>query len=130
MKRLRMAMATLALALAAGAATAESLEESIVAQLRAQGYGSVTVSRTLLGRIMIVAEGDDEVREIVVNPNTGEILRDYLRATTTRIARDEDRVQSGTAVMSGDDAAPDEVPERPVLETTSDFGDGPTEIVE
>lgn len=55
---------------------ADSLQAEIVAQLHEQGYRRVTVSRTFLGRIRINAELGHSLREIVVNPLTGEILRD------------------------------------------------------
>lgn len=56
---------------------AASVDEALVAQLYAQGYHSVQVSRTFLGRVKINAVLGDLRREIVVNPHTGEILRDY-----------------------------------------------------
>lgn len=64
----------LGLALPVGAAT---IEERIAAELRAQGYEILEENRTLLGRLRIVAENDQVRREIVLNPGTGEILRDY-----------------------------------------------------
>lgn len=36
----------------------------------------ISVSSTLLGRARIVATSQDGYREIIVNPRTGEILRD------------------------------------------------------
>lgn len=53
------------------------LADGIVSQLRAQGFTSVDVSTTLLGRVRILAESGASRREIVLNPRTGEILRDY-----------------------------------------------------
>lgn len=58
-------------------AFAQSFEESLVAQLREQGYASIVVSRTWLGRLRIDATMGEARREIVINPSTGEILRDY-----------------------------------------------------
>ena len=58
------------------------LADSIVSQLRAQGFTSVDVSTTLLGRVRILAEGAASRREIVLNPRTGEILRDYEESLT------------------------------------------------
>lgn len=55
---------------------ADNLQAEIVAQLHEQGYRRVTVSRTFLGRIRINAELGQSMREIVMNPLTGEILRD------------------------------------------------------
>lgn len=67
----------LVLTLWTGTAWAQSGTDAITRQLKAQGYTSVEVSRTLLGRARIVAKRPGEQREIIVNPRTGEILRDY-----------------------------------------------------
>jgi uncharacterized membrane protein YgcG len=69
-------LATMA-ALAAGSALAQGTADDLVRQLRAQGYSQVTVERTWLGRIRILARNADSTREIILNPRTGEILRDY-----------------------------------------------------
>jgi len=66
-----------------GLAQADSLEDTIVDQLQKQGYSDVRVGRTLLGRTRIVAEGEGREREIVVNPRTGEILRDVWEVENT-----------------------------------------------
>ncbi len=58
-------------------AHAETIEESVVRQLRAQGFTEFEVERTLLGRLKIEAKNATLEREIVINPTTGEILRDY-----------------------------------------------------
>lgn len=60
----------------AGAASAAGLSDQIVAQLRNQGFGSIVIERTWLGRTRILAERNDAKREIILNPATGEILRD------------------------------------------------------
>jgi hypothetical protein len=60
----------------AGPALAGDVIDSIVRQLRKQGFRSVVQERTLLGRVRIVADRKDGSREIIVNPRTGEILRD------------------------------------------------------
>lgn len=62
------------LAQASGALT---VEERLLAGLQAQGYTVLEQGYTFLGRLRIVAENDQIHREIVVNPGTGEILRDY-----------------------------------------------------
>lgn len=49
---------------------------AVVDQLHRLGYGKVTVSRTILGRVRITAERDSVQREIVLDPRSGEILRD------------------------------------------------------
>ena len=61
---------------AAGPSLAEGVVDSIIRQLRRQGFRSVVEERTLLGRVRIYAERKDGSREIIVNPRTGEILRD------------------------------------------------------
>lgn len=65
-------------ALGAGPALADSVSDNIVAQLQTQGFRNVSTERTWLGRTRIIAEGAAGQREIVVNPNSGEILRDMF----------------------------------------------------
>lgn len=60
----------------ATAAHAQDFAATIVSELRAQGFREIETEQTWLGRTKIVASGTDGKREIVVNPNTGEILRD------------------------------------------------------
>lgn len=69
----------IALALAPASASANSFERSIVSQLRAQGYTNIEIGRTLLGRGRITAQSRDLNREIIFNPATGAILRDFAR---------------------------------------------------
>lgn len=57
-------------------AVAETYADLIVRQLVDQGYVNVVVEVTLLGRVRIRAEGEYGLREIILNPRTGEILRD------------------------------------------------------
>lgn len=66
-------------ALTLGPALAQTYELDITAQLRAQGYQNITLSHTWLGRTRIVALLGSDLREIVIDPNTGEILRDLSR---------------------------------------------------
>ena len=84
MKR-SLTMLTLVACLAApAAALADSVSDSIARQLRDLGYREITVSRTLLGRTRIVARAKGTYREIIVNPRTGEILRDFWKADDAR----------------------------------------------
>lgn len=62
-----------------GPAFAQTYELDITAQLREQGYQNITLSHTWLGRTRIVALLGSDLREIVLDPNTGEILRDLSR---------------------------------------------------
>lgn len=59
----------------AGPARADAAAD-VVRQLRALGYTDFDVRRTLLGRVQIVATSATRRREIILNPRTGEILRD------------------------------------------------------
>lgn len=127
MNRLMLPVAFGVLMLAAVAARADSMEDSIVRQLHDQGYTSVDVRRTLLGRLLIVAEGGDQVREIVINPSTGEIMRDYLRPL--RAFGDGGGGRRDVASAGGQPRV--DVPDRPVKDVvTSDFGDAPEGPVE
>lgn len=69
-------------------ALADGVEDSVVADLRQQGYTGITTSHTWLGRLRVVAMQDGARREIVINPYTGEILRDY-QAPALRMAGGE-----------------------------------------
>jgi hypothetical protein len=60
----------------AGAGHAATFAEQVIAQLTRQGFGSITTDTTWLGRVRIMAERNGGQREIVLNPRTGEILRD------------------------------------------------------
>ena len=64
----------------AGPGFAQSVEVRLIAELRGQGYTILEEGRTFLGRLRIVAENGTLHREIVANPSTGEILRDYAVA--------------------------------------------------
>jgi hypothetical protein len=77
---MRLLIAGSVLALSLGLATPGSAtpgQDLVTASLRDQGFEVTLVHWTWLGRIRIIAVSDDIRREIVINPNTGEILRDY-----------------------------------------------------
>lgn len=61
------------------AGAAQSAEDSARRQLQRQGFTVTSSRRTLLGRVRILARKGDLRREIVVNPSTGVILRDFTR---------------------------------------------------
>ncbi len=79
MKQLRVFICALAPVWGMTAASAGEIADEIVRQLRQIGYSEVDVTRTLLGRERIVARSKERSREIVVNPRTGEILRDFQK---------------------------------------------------
>ena len=62
--------------LCATPAVSQTLEESVVQQLQAQGFTSIRMERTFLGRLRFEAYSDTLERELVINPNTGQVLRD------------------------------------------------------
>jgi hypothetical protein len=84
---------------------AQSIDERIAASLQAEGYQIVTMNRTWLGRIYVIAETETLRREMVFNPATGEILRDYAvtkgPATATADNGSDGDTPSQTATVTG-----------------------------
>ncbi len=68
-------------ALGGTAAYGQDASEVLIGQLEDQGFRIVLIENTWLGRIRILAEKIGGTREIVLNPNTGEILRDLWTAS-------------------------------------------------
>jgi len=62
-------------------AQADDFSDAVVDQLRGQGFKRIEIRRTFLGRVRILAEGHKGRREIILNPRTGEILRDLWSAS-------------------------------------------------
>ena len=79
-KKILLLLLMTAMTLAALPAAAGQNRDSIVFQLKQQGYDQIAVSRTWLGRTRILAKRENEQREIIINPRTGEILRDFWRS--------------------------------------------------
>lgn len=69
----------------AGPALASEVVDGIIRQLKSLGFRSIVQERTLLGRVRITANRKDGSREIIVNPRTGEILRDLWTALDGRV---------------------------------------------
>ena len=84
--------------IAAGTAHAENFADTIVRQLRSQGYTQVSVTSTWLNRTRIFAQSPDAEREIILNPRTGEILRDLYIGDSSgaRIYDDDDNSGRGS----------------------------------
>lgn len=105
--------AFLLVALAPAPIWADTVQNGVIKQLQGQGYQSITVSRTWLGRVRILAYQGDDSREIVLNPRTGEVLRDVqLRA-------------SGQGGGSGASASGPATPSPPVLQDHAGGQDAP-----
>ena len=86
MKSLLLAVSVL-VALWGGPAAARTIEQQVLASLEEQGYQIIEHGYTFLGRLRIIAENGLYHREIVVNPGTGEILRDYAVTLPQGVAR-------------------------------------------
>lgn len=91
----------LAVVLIGQPAFAKDFTERVVDQLQDQGFASIVVERTLLGRTRILADSRDGRREIILNPRTGEILRDLWIATSGgggggALIRDDDGGDDGS----------------------------------
>ena len=102
-----------ALGLAAPVMAATAADQ-IVTQLRDQGFTQIEVEKTWLGRTRIVAERKDASREIILNPGTGEILRDLWLpkggkgSPKVKIGRDDDNDGSGSGESGGDSGEDDD----------------------
>jgi hypothetical protein len=83
--------------------TGQTPVDEILITLRDKGYLIVENKRTWLGRQRIIAEKDGARREVVFNPGTGEILRDYAfkiaPADATRMSREA--AKSGVGMRAG-----------------------------
>jgi hypothetical protein len=86
---------------AASAALAETPQDRLLAALVADGYTIEQTERTWLGRLRIIAVKGDLRREVVINPGTGEVLRDIASA----IQLDESNAGGSSAIAdSGSDS--------------------------
>lgn len=72
-----------ATAAAAETSSWDRLQSQVTSQLELQGYSKIEVTRTWLGRMYIEAHNGDHERQIVINPLTGELLRDYWYSDTS-----------------------------------------------
>ncbi|MCB2115412.1 MAG: hypothetical protein KDE00_03735 [Rhodobacteraceae bacterium] len=85
-RRFLLSAASLATLVASAGAAHASIEDKVAARLRREGYRIVQRKRTWLGRVRFIAVRSREERELVLDPSSGEILRDY--STTISIASD------------------------------------------
>jgi hypothetical protein len=115
--KMRNLFLALAVALSmAGPAAANELTDEVTTALVSQGYEITQMNRTWLGRVRIVAESDEVRREIVINPYTGEVLRDYSvllanaeeePAERRNLFEDNDDSSSANARVAGAAVLPD-----------------------
>lgn len=90
-----------ALSLLAGPVLAADVTSAWIRQLALDGYEEITISRTWLGRVRIIAEKGEIEREIIINRRTGEVLRDYTRREDGSVG-----LPLGFSVELGDDNGP------------------------
>ena len=76
MKHRHLAISIAASLAMAGQLYAATFSDDVISQLTRQGFASITSETTWLGRVRITAQRDGGQREIVLNPRSGEILRD------------------------------------------------------
>ncbi|MCC5974613.1 MAG: hypothetical protein JJT81_11230 [Rubellimicrobium sp.] len=93
-------------------AAAEPWEDRVADALVQLGYEVTMIHRTLLGRVRIVAVNDTARREIVINPHSGEVLRDFssLLPTIAQSPTRRDRSSSSPSVAATSDPAPTSAP--------------------
>jgi hypothetical protein len=109
------------------ASVAGTVEQRVISGLQAQGYVVLEQSYTFLGRLRIVAQNGSFQREIVVNPGTGEVLRDHAVSLTQRDA--DETALPDLAFESGvPEVVPPEVPD--VMDTYFATNDEPSEAVQ
>ena len=80
----------LAFSAAPAAADADALRNHYVNELQEDVYQEIRITRTLLGRMRFVALSPRYRREIVINPLTGVVLRDYIRVLQRQKDDDDD----------------------------------------
>jgi hypothetical protein len=92
MKRRVLTAAVLVLGASVVAVDAQTAKDQVIRELTELGYREFTVQKTWLGRVRIVARGQKGEREVVLNPSTGVVLRDYTdRSEPSERELDEDR---------------------------------------
>lgn len=103
-------------------AAARNVESDVADRLAREGFRITRRSRTWLGRVRIEAARGKQQREIVLDPTTGEILRDYTDGSggVQVASRDPGPGAGGSTAGSageGGGAAPDDgPPEEPAKE--------------
>ena len=67
--------------------------QAVVEALKAEGFTYIEIRRTMMGRAKVMAYGEDSMREVVLNPNTGEILRNIVREHDGSMAQGMEAMQ-------------------------------------
>lgn len=95
----RYILAVLLAVLSTPATAQANPSDEIVQALLSRGYRIILQERTWLGRERVVAETSTRRRELVFNPETGEIMRDFVVSIDDS---DNDGPATTGAVTSGD----------------------------
>lgn len=110
-------------------ATAQTPSEQILSILINRGYRILEDERTWLGRQRIIAERDGTRRELVFDPGTGEILRDYSvrieLAGTQRGSGDGGGVAQPGVGVAASPGQTESLGSAPGLSVSESFGDMP-----
>ena len=111
--------------LAALPASAKGLADEIARQMAQQGFQNIGIEETWLGRTRITGIRNGGSREIIVNPNTGEILRDlWLNAQGQVRAADIDLDLVDDAADDAADAIGDRLDDRKDAQDDADDSSG------
>lgn len=76
MNRRTFLLTVLSVSLLSTTAARADYADDVVKWLLDEGYTDIEVTRTLLGRVRILSRLGSGQRELIINPRTGEILRD------------------------------------------------------
>ena len=90
MKTLRMILVGVVLVWAGNGYAQSFNQDALIASLQAQGFEVKKISRSYFGRTIIEAESKKFEREIVIDPNSGAILRDYWERNDEEHGDDDD----------------------------------------
>ncbi|MEM6388246.1 MAG: hypothetical protein AAF825_00245 [Pseudomonadota bacterium] len=114
MRRRDLLLGLLATASSVGLAEAQTPVDAIIARLESEGWRLTRQTRTLLGRVRIIARKGSDQREVVIDPRNGAILRDFIYqdalsgnggtgAGTRSSGEDESTGSHGSSDNDGDD---------------------------
>lgn len=121
----KMLVAVWVLAAAASPLWGRTIEEQVLASLEGQGYVILEQGYTFLGQLRIVADNGVYRRELVVNPGTGEILRDYAVTLTRGLALTNPSASGGRAAGDAARVASGNTSDTGTTPLATDRADGP-----
>ncbi|WP_298922631.1 hypothetical protein [uncultured Roseobacter sp.] len=80
-----------------------SVADDVITRIEADGYTVTEVKRSWLGRIVIIASNSTDLREVVLNRTSGEVLRDqrFPNDTAEGASRSAPEAASGNRERPG-----------------------------